>query len=92
MQLKDRLTEPLSNVYSIDMKQFNLNLDPEFELKLARYMRVKNIAHKSQAIKLAVSEALELAGENGFDFRSLLGAGLRAPLNNTPLTEDDLWS
>jgi hypothetical protein len=90
MQLKSRLTKAVSNVHKLGMKQFNLNLDPEFELKLARYMRAKNIAHKSQAIKLAVSEALELTSKA--DLRALLGAALNAPLNSEPLSEDDLWS
>ncbi len=78
------------------MKQFNLNLDAAFEKVLARYMQLKGLTKKSEALRLAVAEALAALEQQKpkSEFRSLIGFGLKVPLTNVenPLSEDDLWS
>ena len=77
------------------MRQLNLNVTPEFERDLRRFMREKGIAKKSDAIRLALHDAVEKAGSaSRSDFRSWLGLGLKAPLNPKPRFrgEDELWS
>jgi hypothetical protein len=77
------------------MKQLNLNVTPEFDRDLRRFMKQKGIARKSDAIRQALHEAVTRATASGScDYRSWLGLGLKAPLNPKPRfrSEDDLWS
>ncbi len=77
------------------MKQLNLNVTPEFETDLRRYMKRRGVRAKSDAIRLALREAVERgSGETAYDFRSWLGFGLKAPLRRKPrfAIEDELWS
>jgi hypothetical protein len=77
------------------MKQLNLNVTPDFERDLRRFMKKKGIARKSDAIRQALREAVARAGVPAkYDYRSWLGLGLKAPLNPKLRfkTEDDLWS
>jgi hypothetical protein len=77
------------------MKQLNLNVTPEFDRDLRRFMKQKGIARKSDAIRQALHEAVTRVTESGScDYRSWLGLGLKAPLNPRPRfrSEDDLWS
>jgi Arc/MetJ family transcription regulator len=78
------------------MKQMNLNLTAAFERDLARYMRRRGLKQKSEAVRVAVREALERLEAEGqaTDFRVWLGFGLRAE-ERAPrrfASEDDLWS
>ncbi len=78
------------------MKQMNLNVTPDFERDLRRYMKKRGIGHKSEAVRQAVREALEHleAAAGATDFRLWLGFGLRAEQRTTRRfhDEDDLWS
>jgi len=77
------------------MRQLNLNVTREFDRDLRLLMQARGIPNKSDAVRTAVREAAERsAGAASFDFRSLLGMGLRSPLprRRRRLTEDDLWS
>ena len=77
------------------MRQLNINVTPQFERHLRQYMKQKNLARKSDAIREAIREAVERAGRpTEYDFRSWLGMALRAPLNRKRRfdSEDDLWS
>jgi hypothetical protein len=77
------------------MKQLNLNVTPELERDLRRFMKEKGITRKSDAIRQALHEAVARAKLSGAcDYRSWLGLGLKAPLNPNPRfrSEDDLWS
>jgi hypothetical protein len=77
------------------MKQLNLNVTPEFERDLKLFMKRKGIKRKSEAIRCALREAASRTmPKSDCDFHSLLGIGLKAPLNPNPRfkTEDDLWS
>lgn len=77
------------------MAQLNMNVTPDFESSLDQLMRLRAIASKSEAIRIAVQEAAERARRVGqtSDFRSWRGVALGAALNPTPKfsSEDDLW-
>ena len=78
----------------IDMKQFNINIDPEFESVLTRYMKLKKLTKKSEALRTAIREAVEAMERiPSGGFSELVGVGLRTPLSADAykLTEDDLW-
>ena len=77
------------------MPQLNLNVTPEFESDLKRFMKMKGIRLKSEAVRLAVREAARRdAATHEYDYRAWLGLALKAPLNPKPRFrgEDDLWS
>jgi hypothetical protein len=77
------------------MKQLNLNVTPEFERDLKLFMRRKGIKRKSDAIRTALREFAERERvKSDCDFHSLLGIGLKTPVNPNPRfkTEDELWS
>jgi hypothetical protein len=77
------------------MKQLNLNVTPEFERDLRRFMKRKGITRKSDAIRRALHEAAApIRAGADFDFHSWIGLALKAPLNPKPRfkSEDDLWS
>lgn len=77
------------------MRQINLNVTPEFDRDLRLVMKQKGIATKSEAIRQSVHEAAARVGATvKCDFRSLLGLGLKSPLNPKPRfkSEDELWS
>jgi hypothetical protein len=59
------------------MRQLNLNVTEEFERDLRRFMRQKGITKQSEAIRLALREAVAKAGAAFYsDYRSWLGLGL----------------
>ena len=77
------------------MRQLNLNVTAEFERDLKRFMKLRGIPQKSEAIRTALREAVaRTSGNRDYDYRAWLGIGLKTPLNPTPRfrTEDDLWS
>lgn len=77
------------------MAQLNMNTTSQFEETLARFMRLRGIRTKSEAIRVAVREGLELAvrTEGHTHFTSWLGAGNGGPLNPSPRfhSDHDLW-
>lgn len=77
------------------MPQINLHLTPEFEEALAELMRLRHIRTKSDAIRLAVQEAVEqeYRRKRTPDFSRWLGLGLGAPENPNPRfhSDEDLW-
>lgn len=78
------------------MSQLNIRADKTLERNLSRLMKVRRIATKSEAIRLAVHESLERAlRENGAatDFASWIGWARRTSLNPDPRfkSDDDLW-
>ena len=77
------------------MKQLNVNVTPEFERDLRQFMRQRQLSRKTDAIRLAMREAVSRGkGSAEQEFRSWLGLGLKAPLHNKPRfrSEDELWS
>lgn len=82
--------------YNHTMSQLNIHLTQEFEHRLSRLMRVRQIKTKSEAVRIAVEETLERSLERGApatDFHSWIGLGCKAPLNPLPRfrSDDDLW-
>jgi Arc/MetJ-type ribon-helix-helix transcriptional regulator len=77
------------------MAQLNVHVTPEFEEALARLVRLRKLASKSEAVRVAVRETLERETQRagGPDFRSWIGAARKVPLNPRPRfrSDDDLW-
>lgn len=77
------------------MAQLNVHVTPEFEEALMRLVRLRKLGSKSEAVRVAVRETLERETQRAGtpDFRSWIGAALRAPLNPKPRfrSDDDLW-
>ena len=76
------------------MGQLNINMSQEFEQKLKRYMQVRQIKTKSDAVRTAVDEALQLAKRMPtVELRELFGAAkrLRQRPRRNWIKEDDLW-
>ena len=72
------------------MRQVNLNVTPEFDRDLRRFMKLRGISQKSVAIRQAVREAVTRGSDRaGCDYRTWLGLGLKAPLNPKPRFEDE---
>jgi hypothetical protein len=80
----------------IGMSQLNVHLTPEFEQVLAEYMRLRGIRTKSDAVRLALQEAVEREKRlhRVPDFTRWLGLGKQSPENPNPRfhSDDDLWS
>ncbi len=73
----------------------NIHITDAFEKKLLELMRRRGIATKSEAVRVAVREALErdLRDVRRCNFDDWLGIGLKAPENSNPkfLSHDELW-
>ena len=77
------------------MAQINLNATAAFLRDLKRLMKLRNLRHKSEAIRLAVQEAVgRSAPAEPVDFSSWIGLGLAAPSNAKRRfrNEDELWN
>lgn len=78
------------------MPQFNLHLTPDFEKAIDELMRLRRIRTKSDAVRVAVLEAVERErrSRRAPDFSTWLGLGCKAPENPSPRfrSDDDLWS
>jgi hypothetical protein len=76
--------------------QLNINVNPEFEEALSRFMRLRGIGTKSEALRVAIREGVErsISQAPRASFASWLGAATRAPENPSPRfhTDSDLWS
>ena len=78
------------------MGQLNIHTSPEFDEKLARFMKIRGLRNKSAAIRTAVQEGLENAMRvaGNIDYRSWIGMACDGP--DTPdrkfSSHDDLWS
>ena len=77
------------------MSQLNLHVKPDFERDLARFMKLRDLRTKSEAIRVAVREGLERARATPprRSFTRWAGAGLAATPNPEPRfpSDDDLW-
>ncbi len=77
------------------MAQVNLHVTEDFAKDIDDLMRLQGIRTKSEAIRLAVSEAAALARRRSepFDFEKWRGLALRFPERPDPpvLSDDDLW-
>jgi len=76
------------------MSQLNIHVSAAFEQKLKRFMRLRGIKTKSDAVRTAVDDALRLAQKAPtVPLRDLLGAAklLRQRPRGEWLSDDDLW-
>jgi hypothetical protein len=82
--------------YTGRVSQLNIHVTPGFARALERFMRLRSISNKSEAVRIAVEEAAQRESRvrRRAEFASWRGAGLQAPLNPSPRfrSEDDLWS
>jgi hypothetical protein len=77
------------------MTQLNVNMTPEFEAALSRFMRMRGIRRKSDAIRIAIAEGVERGTGRPVEcrFSDWLGAATREPLNQSPRfrSDDEIW-
>ncbi len=77
------------------MAQINIHVTPEFEKAIAQLMRKRGIRTKSEAIRIAIHEALERTrrARGATDFREWVGLAKAAPVNQRPRfkSDADLW-
>lgn len=77
------------------MAQLNINLAPEFQENLEKLMRLRGITSKSDAVRLAVKEAVErqTAQKPKTNWRALLGWANQFPENPDSRfkSHDELW-
>jgi hypothetical protein len=76
------------------MSQINLQVKPEFEEELAKFMAARRIRTKSEAIRIAVREGLAAARRRRrVRFEDWVGLGNRSARSRKPRfrTDDDLW-
>jgi Arc/MetJ-type ribon-helix-helix transcriptional regulator len=73
--------------------QINLNLTPEFDRNLRRYMRARGFKTKSEAIRAAVREALGIAERVASPAELDEWVGLAQGGRKRPRfgSEDELW-
>ena len=78
------------------MPQLNIHLSPEFEKALTRLMRARGFRSKSEAIRAAVREAVELSvrRRKSCNYSEWLGLAEGVPQNPKPRfrSEDEIWS
>jgi len=77
------------------MSQLNLHLTAEFERQLQKYMQIRGLHTKAEAIRATVKESLEyrLAHTTVTNFRSWIGRGLSSTPHKARFKyEDDIWS
>ena len=77
------------------MAQVNLHVTEDFARDLDDLMRIRDIRTKSEAIRVAVTEAARSARKQKepFDFERWRGLALKFPEQPNPrvLSDDDLW-
>jgi hypothetical protein len=77
------------------MPQLKIQLTPEIQRVLDRFMKERGLTSESEAVGLAVREALEREPQKArtVDFRDWIGTGRKAPENPNPRfrSDDDLW-
>lgn len=77
------------------MSQLNIHMTPEFEDALSEYMKLKRVRTKSDAVRLAVQEAVERERRLKIvpDFSRWVGLARSVPENPSPRfhSDDDLW-
>lgn len=76
------------------MTQLNIHMTAEFERDLRKFMRVRHLTTKAEAVRTAIKECLERSTyATKADFSSWAGLGNQAPLNkkNKFKSDDDLW-
>jgi hypothetical protein len=77
------------------MGQLNINLTKAFEEDLERYMELRHISTKAEAIRTAIRDGINQATFQTVDvhFDKWIGLGLEVPINKNAKfqSDDDLW-
>lgn len=78
------------------MTQLNIHLQPAFEDDLAKFMRLRGIPTQSEAIRVAIHEAVQAlmrARRSKTDFREWVGWARKSAPNPNPRfqSDDHLW-
>jgi hypothetical protein len=78
------------------MGQLNIHMTPAFEATLAKFIRARGIRTKSEAVRLALEEALAYTTRCArvADFAEWLGVATGEPRNPPPRfpADRDLWT
>jgi len=87
---------PSDSVYVLYMSQLNIHTTPDFDDALDRLRRLRKLPSKSEAVRVAVREALdrEERRNRDIDYREWLGLGLAAPVSPSPkfASHHELWA
>jgi hypothetical protein len=77
------------------MSQLNIQTTPSFERDLRKFMQVRHIQTKTEAIRTAIKEGLQHppAQTKTTNFSTWIGLALQEPVNKKAkrLSDDDLW-
>lgn len=77
------------------MSQLNIHVTASFERDLNKFMRLRHINTKSEAIRLAIKEGIQHATAHVIpgDFTDWLGLATQVPVNKKTKfsSDDDLW-
>lgn len=75
------------------MPQLNLQVTPDFENNLRKLMKRRGFKTKSEAVSVAVQEAIERETQQTINVDKLVGLALQTPLNPHPKFNSDnaLW-
>lgn len=77
------------------MSQLNIHMTPDFEKDLRKFMKMRHLKTKAEAIRTALKECLQYSAKKAkpCDFQEWIGLGLKAPINKNPRfqNDDDLW-
>ncbi|MGH8532815.1 MAG: ribbon-helix-helix domain-containing protein [Gammaproteobacteria bacterium] len=77
------------------MARLNIDLDPEFQENLEKLMRLRGIDSKSEAVRVAVKEAVarETGQKPKTNWRAMLGWANQFPENPNPRfkSHGELW-
>lgn len=77
------------------MSQLNIHMTPIFENQLLKFMKLRHISTKAEAIRVAIKEGLEhsIGYKKSTDFSTWLGLGNQASTNKKMKfhSDDDLW-
>ena len=79
----------------VAMPQLNIHVTPEFAENLRRFMGLRGLRTKSEAVRVAVHESLEREQRASCpsQFGSWRGMAVSSPLEPKPrfASDDDLW-
>lgn len=77
------------------MSQLNIHMTPTLEHDLRKFMKVRHLKSKAEAVRTALKESLErsLPNVSSVDFSSWQGLAKKVPANQNPQfhSGDDLW-
>ncbi|HSW94092.1 MAG TPA: hypothetical protein VLJ15_07060 [Gammaproteobacteria bacterium] len=76
------------------MTQLNIHMTPGFERELAKFMKIRHLKTKAEAVRIAIKEGLEHSVQaKPTDFSAWVGIGKEIPNNKKPRfhSDDDLW-